>query len=43
MIRRHPGTLVMLEVDGDGLTLADPFGGERRDVIEGWIQRHGGG
>jgi hypothetical protein len=39
---RHPGAAISLEIDGDRLELSDASVSERRELIETWMQRHGG-
>ena len=41
-LARHPGASIALEIDGDRLELTDASAGERRELIEAWMQRHGG-
>jgi hypothetical protein len=38
--RRHPGAEVMVEIDGDRLTLNDASADERRALVEAWLERH---
>lgn len=39
---RHPGSSITVEIDGDALTLEDASASERRELIQLWIDRHGG-
>jgi hypothetical protein len=39
---RHPGAAVSLEIDGDRLELTNVAADERRELIDAWMQRHGG-
>ena len=41
--QRHPGASITLEIDGDKLTLDKASDEERRQLVEAFLERHGGG
>lgn len=40
--QRHPGASITLEIDGDKLTLDKASESERRQLVEAFLDRHGG-
>jgi hypothetical protein len=41
-LSRHAGATLTIELDGDRLVLREPTTREQRDLIDAWLERHGG-
>jgi hypothetical protein len=41
--QRRPGTSIELSIDGDSIRIDDASDGERRQLLDQWLQRHDDG